>query len=144
LGIDLGASFHTGKYDATGANRLSILGLDAKFNRSVFELLGEYAYATANGVSGDQQGAYAQTNIHFAHDKFLAGSILTGALRWDWVDYNTKQTGDSEYGVTTGLNFRPVEDAVFKLDYTWTWKTPVNGAKSDAAGRFFFSISSYF
>jgi hypothetical protein len=144
LGIDLGASFHTGKYDAAGANRLSILGLDAKFNRSVFEVLGEYAYATADGVAGDQQGAYAQTNIHFAHDKLLEGSVLTGALRWDWVDYNTKQTGDSEYGLTTGLNFRPVEDAVFKLDYTWTWKTPANGTKSNAAGRFFFSITSYF
>lgn len=126
LGIDLGASLHTGKYDAAGANRLSILGIDGKFSRSIFELQGEYAYATANGIAGDQQGAYAQTNIHFAHDQFLPGSVFTGVARWDWVDYNSNQTGDSEYGLTAGLNFRPVEDAVFKLDYNWTWKTPLN------------------
>lgn len=144
LGIDLGASLHTGKYDAAGANRLSILGLDAKFTRSILELQGEYAYATANGVAGDQQGAYAQANIHFGHDQFLKGSVLTGAVRWDWVDYNNDQTGDSEYGLTAGVNFRPIEDAIFKLDYNWTWKTPLNGIKGSAQGRLFFSISSYF
>ncbi|MFT5368576.1 MAG: hypothetical protein ACI8V2_003542 [Candidatus Latescibacterota bacterium] len=144
LGLDLGASLHTGKYDATGSNRLSILGLDAKLNRSIVELQGEYAFATANGVSGDQQGAYAQANIHFAQDHFLPGSVFTGVARWDWVDFDNNQTGDSEYGLTTGLNFRPVEDAVFKLDYNWTWKTPPNSTKGDAAGRFFFTISSYF
>jgi hypothetical protein len=144
LGIDLGASFHTGKYDAVGADRLSVLGVDGKFSRSILEIQGEYAYATADGVSGNQQGAYAQTNVHFAHDQFLPGSALTGVVRWDWVDFDSSQTGDSEYGLTAGLNFRPVEDAVFKLDYNWTWKTPLNGIKGDAAGRFFFSMSSYF
>lgn len=144
LGLGLGASFHSGKYDAPGANRLSILGLDAKFTHGPAELQGEYAYATASGVSIDQQGAYAQTNFHFAQDKFLPGSILTAVIRWDWVDFDKNQTGDSDYGLTAGLNFRPVEDAVFKLDYNWTWRTPFNGDKSDAQGRFFFSVSSYF
>jgi len=144
LGIDLGASFHTGKYDDANKNRLTIIGADAQFTRGPIELQGEYAQATADGFTGDQRGAYAQTNLHFGHDYFLPESVFTTVLRWDWVDFNTSATGDSEYGFTFGLNFRPVEDAAFKLDYNTTWKTPANGVKGDGNGRFFFSIASYF
>lgn len=144
LGINLGASFHTGKYDASDNNRLTILALDTKMTHHIFELQGEYAHASANGVSGNQQGAYAQTNIHFLHDHFLPGSVFTGIARWDWVDYNTAIGGDSEQGLTVGLNFRPVEDAAFKLDYTTTWKTPANSSRGAGTGRIFFSLTSYF
>ncbi|MDA0709662.1 MAG: hypothetical protein O3B73_05560 [bacterium] len=144
LGIDLGASLHTGKYDASGAHRLSILGLDAKISRRFFEAQGEYAYATAGGISSDQQGAYAQANIHFAQDLLMPNSIFTGVIRWDWVDFASSDVGDSEFGLTSGLNFRPIEDAVFKMDYTWTWKTPLGGSRGTAASRFFFSVSTYF
>ena len=144
LGIDLGASFHTGKYDDDGNNRLTIFGVDTQLTRGLLELQGEYAQATADGFSGDQRGAYAQTNIHFAHDHFLPESIFTAIARWDWVDFDTATTGDSEYGFTFGLNFRPVEDAAFKFDYNQTWKTPANGIKGNGNGRFFFSVASYF
>ncbi len=144
LGIDLGASFHTGKYDDAGNNRLSILGADAQFTQGPIELQGEYGQATADGFNGDQRGAYAQTNFHFGHDYFLSESVFTAIARWDWVDFDTTITGDSEYGITFGLNFRPVEDTVFKLDYNNTYKTPANGDKGDGTGRLFFSIASYF
>lgn len=144
LGIDLGASFHTGKYDDAGNNRLSILGADAQFTQGSIELQGEYGQATADGFNGDQRGAYAQTNFHFGHDYFLPESVFTAVARWDWVDFDTSITGDSEYGITFGLNFRPVEDTVFKLDYNNTYKTPANDDKGDGTGRFFFSIASYF
>ena len=144
LGIDLGASFHTGKYDDAGNNRLSIFGADAQFTQGPIELQGEYGQATADGFNGDQRGAYAQTNFHFGHDYFLSESVFTAVARWDWVDFDTSITGDSEYGITFGLNFRPVEDTVFKLDYNTTYKTPANGDKGDGTGRLFFSIASYF
>ncbi|MDA0745283.1 MAG: hypothetical protein O2954_02120 [bacterium] len=149
LGLNLGASLHTGAYDNAGDHRLTILATDAKFTRGPFEIQGEYARAFANHATGataaeTQQGAYAQTNLHFGHDALLKGSIFTGVARWDWVDYDTDQTGDSETGLTLGLNFRPVEDAVFKLDYNFTWATPSGGTRGPASGRFFFSVSTYF
>ena len=144
LGIDLGASFHTGKYDDADNNRLSILGADAQFTQGPIELQGEYGQATADGFNGDQRGAYAQTNLHFGHDHFLSESVFTAVARWDWVDFDTSVSGDSEYGITFGLNFRPVEDTVFKLDYNTTYKTPANSDKGDGIGRLFFSIASYF
>ena len=144
LGIDLGASFHTGKYDDANNNRLSIFGADAQFTQGPFELQGEYGQATADGFNGDQRGAYAQTNFHFGHDHFLSESVFTAIARWDWVDFDTSVSGDSEYGITFGLNFRPVEDTAFKLDYNTTYKTPANGDKGDGIGRLFFSIASYF
>ena len=151
LGMNFGASFHTGAYDDAGDNNLMIIGLDGKVARGIFELQGEYARSTADidrathpAAAESQQGAYAQANVHFAHDKALPGSVWTGVVRWDWVDYDSDQTGDSELGLTFGLNFRPVEDAAFKLDYASIWKTPVGGARGDATGRLFFSVTTYF
>jgi hypothetical protein len=151
LGMNFGLSFHTGAYDAAGDHSLTILGLDGKLSRSIFEVQGEYARASADidrasfpTAAESQQGAYAQANIHFAHDKALPGSVWTVVTRWDWVDYDTDQTGDGELGLTLGLNFRPVEDAVFKLDYASIWRTPAGGSRGDAAGRLFFSIATYF
>ena len=65
-------------------------------------------------------------------------------VRGDWVDFDRDRAGDSEEGVTLGLNFRPTEETVFKFDYNWTWKTPAAGEKGDAANRFFFSFATYF
>ncbi|MCZ6635654.1 MAG: hypothetical protein O7G87_19835 [bacterium] len=148
LGIDLGASFHTGAYDDAGDNGLTIVGLDAKFTRGIFELQGEYARAAVDvsdpATADSQQGAYGQVNVHFAHDALLPQSVWTGVVRWDWVDFDADRGGDSEIGLTFGLNFRPVEDAVFKVDYNNTWKSPAGGTRGDATGRFFFSVASYF
>ena len=151
LGMNFGASDHTGAYDDAGDHRLTVIGLDTKLTRGSLELQGEYARSsasidrTANPLTADsQQGAYGQLNLHFAHDRALLGSVWTGVARWDWVDYDSGMSGDSEFGLTIGLNFRPVEDAVFKLDYTSTWKTPTGGVRGDATGRLFLSASTYF
>lgn len=151
LGMNFGVSLHTGAYDDAGDQNLTILGLDAKVSRGIFEFQGEYARASAGidrgtypATAESQQGAYAQANVHFAHDKAMPGSVWTAVARWDWVDYDTDQSGDSELGLTVGLNFRPIEDAVFKIDYASIWKTPTLGPRGDATGRFFFSIATYF
>ncbi len=151
LGMNFGASIHTGAYDDAGDHNLTILGLDAKVVRGIWEVQGEYGRVAADvdltahpATAESQQGAYGQANVHFGHDHFLPGSVFTGVVRWDWVDYDTDAKGDSELGLTLGLNFRPVEDAVFKFDYASIWKTPANGARGGVAGRFFFSVSTYF
>jgi hypothetical protein len=151
LGINLGASIHTGAYDDEGDHSLTILGLDAKVTRGIWEFQGEYARASADidrtvhlTAAESQQGAYGQFNLHFGHDRVLPGSVFTGVARWDWVDYDADQSGDSESGLTFGLNFRPVEDAVFKLDYTSIWKSPAGGTRGDAVGRLFLSMATYF
>lgn len=151
LGINFGASIHTGAYDDEGDHSLTILGLDAKVTRGIWEFQGEYARASADidrtvhlTAAESQQGAYGQFNLHFGHDRVLPGSVFTGVVRWDWVDYDADQSGDSESGLTFGLNFRPVEDAVFKLDYTSIWKSPAGGTRGDAVGRLFLSMATYF
>ena len=151
LGVNFGASLHTGAYDNAGDNTLTIAGLDTKLSRGIFEFQGEYALARADidravhpTAADAQQGVYGQFNVHFGHDKMLPESVWTAVARLDWVDYNSDLDGDSEMGLTLGLNFRPVEDAVLKLDYTSTWKTPAGGVRSDATGRLFLSMATYF
>jgi hypothetical protein len=151
LGMNLGASFHHGAYDDAGDRSLAILALDAKVTQGRFEVQGEYAIARADvdldahqNAAEAQRGAYAQANVHFAHDAALRGSVFTGVVRWDWVDFDADRTGDSELGLTLGMNFRPVEEAVLKLDYNFSWKSPVDGQRGDVARRFFLSVASYF
>jgi hypothetical protein len=151
LGVNLGASLHSGAYDDAGDQNLTIFGLDAKVSRGVFELQGEYARSAADIdraiyplAAESQQGAYGQVNVHFGHDKLLPGSVFTGVARWDWVDYDADRSGDSELGMTFGLNFRPIEDAVLKLDYLSIWKTPAGGTRGDAKGKLFLSMATYF
>ncbi len=63
LGIDLGASVHTGDYDDEGKHNLTIFALDGAYTRGALDLLGEYAraeidierliYRTPQGLSKD-------------------------------------------------------------------------------------------
>ena len=39
------------------------------------------------------------------------------------MDYDRTSTATPKRGFTLGVNFRPTEETVFKLDYNWTWKT---------------------
>jgi len=74
----------------------------------------------------------------------MAGSVVTLVARGDWIDDDTDTDGDSEDGVTVGINFRPTEETVFKLDHNWAWTTPAGGDRGDAEVRLFFSLASYF
>ncbi|HKN85682.1 MAG TPA: hypothetical protein VJV04_02360 [Nitrospiraceae bacterium] len=77
-------------------------------------------------------GYYIQTNYHFmpefltrlAPKRFGEGSTFTGVVRWDRVNTNLDNPGglgDLER-LTLGLNFRPVEDTVFKFAYFFDMK----------------------
>ena len=116
LGLDLGVSGHLGAYDDAGRERLTIVAIDASWNRGPWDARGEFAKATIGGVPADSRsGYYGQLGYHFlpgAIDIF-PNSVFTVSARYDFIDLDTRD----ETRYTFGLNFRPEEDTVMKLDY---------------------------
>ena len=100
-------------------------------------------------------GYYVQLNYHFMPDALMKAaptffgenSTFTGILRWGQVDTNT----DSNFNknaidrLTLGLNFRPTEDSVMKLAYTFNNhdKTSAGGDSTNHDG-WQFNMSTYF
>jgi hypothetical protein len=158
LGLDLGASAHTGRYTdrTTSSENLSIVALDARFNRGPLEVLGEYAMSSAglpdgvtlNGADDVSQGGfYLQGNWHFGHGLVgsMPASVWTGVVRFDQVDFDADVTGDRNRRLAVGLNFRPTEDTAFKVDVTRGWRaaraSDTDGLPNDSAH---FSVATYF
>ncbi|OGX25423.1 MAG: hypothetical protein A3J51_04360 [Omnitrophica WOR_2 bacterium RIFCSPHIGHO2_02_FULL_45_21] len=141
-----------------GADDLSGLGADVNFKRGPFELVGDFAYwSFADGAlvdhdndnaAGDEvsapkymRGFYIEPRYHF-WPKFLDNTFLgrgfkdpklTLAGRYDWVDI--ADDGDAGIGsnkekrFSLGLNYRPIESWVFKLEYQW------NASENEALER---------
>lgn len=142
LGLEVGVSAHTGKYDERGDNRLTISAIDGSLNLggllrqfgvggefwTAFELVGEFAradierddFAKVSGVPGDFRGWYLEPRFHFMPDflrKIIPGagdeSTFTLVYRRDSIDLDgSERTQD-----VVGLNFRLREDTVFKIEY---------------------------
>ena len=160
LGLELGASGHTGTYASkgdgfSGSERLTISALDATFQRGPFELLGEYAMLNADlpaalraaGMSDSQSGFYLQGNVHFGSGLIppRATSVFTGVVRFDRVDFARDQKGDSRDRLTLGINCRPVGESGLKADFLWNWKTAAGFAERKAGDRALrLSMASYF
>lgn len=161
LGSEVGLSAHAGKYDDKGENWLVIYAVDAmlqpgRFSPALnaFELQGEFARADISrnqlardsGVPGDMWGIYGQVSYHFMLDGlrealpsvFQEESTFTAVARIDHVDLDSEKTER----VTVGLNFRPIEDTVFKFDYQFNFEDWNRGAIPNDA--FVFSIATYF
>jgi len=138
---------------AVGTGRISIFALDWTLQRGPFEIIGESAWSRisnndATGVAGSgigpagMQGYYIQGNYHFmpeflkklAPSHFTDASTFTVVVRWEQVDTDTDdrtRTTANTFGnrrelerLTLGLNFRPIEDTVFKFD--WQFNTQKN------------------
>ncbi len=167
LGFEVGLSAHTGMYDESGDNRLTITAVDWTANvgalaRAVgaeadflsrFEFVGELAwadigrdsFAEASGVPDDFDGGYVEGRFHFMPD-FLrdlipgAGedSTFTILYRHDWIDLD----GAERLAHTVGLNFRPREDTVFKFEYQWREEDGILTEVDDDA--FVASVATYF
>ena len=160
LGLEVGASLHRGRYasadgDFSGQERLTITALDATWQRGALEVLGEYGRVKAGlppsavlaGLDGEQEGYYVQANYHFGHGLVppIASSVFTAVVRWDEVDFARATTGDVARRFTTGLNWRPVEDAALKADFQWNWRTaPGSSTRGDVDRRVRVSMASYF
>lgn len=152
LGLDLGLSTHTGKYDDDGEKTLTITALDGAASFGALELTGEFAVASADvdqnaepGLAEAQRGAYVQTSWHIMHDRLLDGSVVTLTARGDVMDFDSDIDGDKEEGLTLGVNLRPTEETVFKLDWNRSWTTARNSTEQgDGEDRISFSFATYF
>src|SRR6186997_3350382 len=76
------------------------------------------------------QGYYVQANYHFmpaflanwSPKRFGEGSTFTAVIRYDRVNLNMDNKGENEGNleqVSFGLNYRPIEDCVFKMSYQY-------------------------
>lgn len=129
-----------------GSGNLDIFAVDWTLQRGPFELIGEAAWVrisnnNATGVAGNgigpagMFGYYVQGNYHFmpeilkrlAPSHFSDASTFTATVRWEQVDTDTDNRtvgGTNTLGnrreldrLTVGLNFRPIEDTVFKINW---------------------------
>lgn len=136
LGLDMGGSFHVGAYDDVGDNTLAIWALDVDYTRGPFHVLGEYATASIDGAAEDaQSGFYGQVGYHFFPGvvQTFPNSIFTAVFRLDHIDLGSSD----ETRYTFGLNFRPEEETVMKLDYEIY-------DQDDGSNGLIFSVASYF
>ncbi len=151
LGVQLGGSFHTGAYDNASDDRASILAADAQLTRGPVQIMGEFARSSIGlerfGYPTQvQHGFYAQAGFHVPADALLEGSVFTLVGRYDYLDFGVK--GDipepKQDRITLGLNFRPVEDTVFKLDWGFNSTTSPAGFREARGSTLFFSLATYF
>jgi hypothetical protein len=145
LGLDVGGSFHVGAYDDAGDETLAIYALDAAFNRGPIDLKGEFAAASIDGLdrihfadvasSDTRSGYYAQVAYHLLPGLLpqFPNSVVTIAGRYDHIDLGSSD----ETRYTVGINFRPEEETVLKLDYE------IYDQDDDSTGLIF-SVASYF
>jgi hypothetical protein len=150
LGIEVAGSGYHGTYKpsagAVGTGRISLFALDWTLQRGPFELIGESAWSriSNNGTGpAGMQGYYIQGNYHFmpeflkkwAPGHFSDASTFTAVVRWEQVDTDTdNRTSILAQGnrreldrLTLGLNFRPIEDTVFKFDWQFNAQNNAKG-----------------
>ena len=159
-GIEIGASVHTGIYNAYELDEftidekraLTITAVDWELSAGRFDLIGEAAAASIDiqpslrGLFAQrQQGVYVQGNIRFAEGWLasLQASRFTGVVRFDYVDFDADIDGDAEQRLSVGLNVRPTSDTAFKLDYHRDWFWSRVDVEAEGAG-INFSVASYF
>jgi hypothetical protein len=158
LGVEVGASVHTGEYGEGNdeeSRSATIVALDGSWRRGPLELIAEAARLRADlsdelntaGVSNGRDGVYVQGNFRFGQGWLTprATSLFTGVVRFDQVDFASGKTGDERRRVSLGLNWRPIADAAFKSEYQWNWTTPRGTSeRSPAEKRVLLSIAAYF
>lgn len=125
-------------------DHIGIYALDWTLQRGPWEVIGEAAWSRIEGNQGTTLttqgpdgmfGYYIQGNYHFmpewlkraAPTHFTDGSTFTAVVRWETVDTDTSNRSRLANGnisnqrqlerLTFGLNFRPIEDTVFKFSY---------------------------
>lgn len=150
LGVNLGFSAHHGAYEPTGKDKLTIVAIDGSVRRGPLELLFELAQAEIERSHLSlgkltQTGYYVQGNLHFLQDRLIPGSTFTGVVRYDLVDFGKKGIADDRISrFSVGLNFRPVEKAVFKTEFQTNWTEQPGMSKIKQDQRIVGSVAVYF
>jgi hypothetical protein len=73
----------------------------------------------------------------------MPSSYFSAGVRVDAVDFDSDRDGDSARQLSVGLNFRPTDDTVLKLDYVRGRSYDAFENRSDHAGVLF-SVATYF
>src|SRR2546426_7688689 len=168
LGIEVGGSGYFGTYDPASKRPLAIWAADWTFQRGPFELIGEAAWVYVRDNHRDLSGTisvdpdtgrlrprrmdgyYAQGNYHFlpqflrrwAPSYFTEASTFTAVVRWDQINTNSEFSVTKQERLTLGLNFRPIEDTVFKVDYQFNFEDGKNNrVRNDGL---VLSVATYF
>ena len=129
LGIDLGFSYYTGKYNDANTAEISMFGLDARYKKGPFEVLSEWAQnSIQKSISEPEKmrGYYLEGRYHLTGPwlknciigKSYKRPVITLFARYGVVDLDTDS--DDKYDVTQttlGFNYRPVETVAYKLEY---------------------------
>jgi hypothetical protein len=131
---ELGLSTHHGAYNVFNEEGtqiderrdLSILVADLEALLFGVRVSGEAALATIDvpsGLSGiyasRQYGVYAEGVREFGRGwvRTMPASAFAAKARFDYVDFDSQLPGQTAGQVSVGLNFRPTQDSVLKLDY---------------------------
>lgn len=131
---EIGLSMHHGAYNVFNSGGtpiderrdLTIAVLDAETELFGVEFRGEAAMtridvpASLSGIyASRQRGFFAEAVHSFGRGwvPTMPASRFTLKFRGDYVDFDTQLVGQSTAQITTGLNFRPTDDSVLKLDY---------------------------
>ncbi|HEX6133762.1 MAG TPA: hypothetical protein VFZ24_07360 [Longimicrobiales bacterium] len=134
VGFELGLSAHHGAYNVFNEEGtpiderrdLTIVVVDAEADIFGVRLNGEAASASIDvppGLSGiyaaKQHGLYIEALRPFGRGWITTMPASTFAVktRFDYVDFDAHLTGQTSAQLTLGLNFRPTDDSVLKLDY---------------------------
>lgn len=159
--LDMGLSFHTGQYNKTfledisidEARNITLWAIDGEYTVNRFQCQGEYAHATIDlppGLRGSiyaakQQGLYLQTSASFFKHVLInmPEAFFESVIRCDWVDFDSDLKGDHHTRLTLGLNFRPTPESVFKFNYLYNWMRDRNHVKTVGAGVLC-SVATYF
>ncbi len=160
VGFEVGVSGHHGAWNvftADGARvddrrDLSIWVLDGEATLAGVRLMGEAATARIDvppglvGIYAERQrGFYVQAVRPFGHGwvRTMPASHFAAALRLDVVDFDADLPGDNVRRVSAGLNFRPTQDTVLKLNWTrGTSRDRFNNPGEEAG--LLFSLATYF
>lgn len=127
-GLDLGASLYTGEYDNDG-NNVTLFAVDGLHKRGPFEVLAEYGIVSIDqsvDEPTDMSGGYIEGRYHFMPEfiktklnkQGYANPTFTAFARINQIDLD-KDVEDTKdlTTYTIGLNFRPVENVAFKIEY---------------------------
>jgi hypothetical protein len=166
-GANFGASGLLGRYDNLGRHEVSLFGLDAFLKKGPFEVLGEVVWGDLErdaaqimaGAPGGLSGWYAEGRFHFFPDAWRGANpwfgeeaTFTLVFRAESVDTDDSATAidfatrgnalrDDVERYTVGLNFRPIEKTVLKIEYQFLLEPGGFGADND---RFVVSFATSF
>lgn len=160
IGYELGVSVHHGAYnvfDAEGLavderRDLTIWVMDVEAAPLGVRLSGEWALASIDVTPGlrdvyatRQRGFYWQAVRDFGDGwvRNMPRSYFSVAARLDRVDFDADAVGDDISQVSLGVNFRPTNETVLKLDYLRGWSDDAFNNRAHHAGVLF-SVATYF